>query len=71
MASTERVRVKLIKDLLQYNRLWIVGQLGWTIPHRQLTEYGWQDRFTAVEFDNGTSGDILWKDLEKIDQKTP
>jgi hypothetical protein len=70
MASYERVRVKLIKDLTQYNHLWTVGQLGWTLPGRKFTIYGDQDHYTAVEFDNGTSGDIRWDSLETIDQKT-
>jgi hypothetical protein len=56
MASYERLRVKLKVDLTHYNALWTAGQLGWTIPDKKFTVHGASDRFTAVEFDNGSSG---------------
>jgi len=64
------IRVRLLDDLTRYDKRCKRGELGWTIPNRQLSVWGTQDRFVAVLFDNGAELDVLWSGLEKLDEKT-
>jgi len=58
------VRVKLLDDLTRYDPRLKVGEMGWTIPYAKLSEWGYQDRFVAVKFDNGARLDVLYEGLE-------
>ena len=60
-------RVKLIVDLTRYNPKLKIGELGWTIPNVKITVWGSQDRFVAVNFDNGFLTDVLYKSIEFVD----
>jgi len=60
------MRVKLRADLTKYDKRCKSGELGWTMPNAKLTVWGSQDRFVAVQFDNGAKLDTLWKGLELI-----
>lgn len=57
-------RIKLIVDLTQYKSGWKIGALGWTVPMAKFSDYGYQDRFVGVRFDDGTVGDILYSGLK-------
>lgn len=57
-------RVELIVDLTRYDKRLIVGSLGWTMPDVKLSMWGSEDRFVAVQFDNGACLDILYKSLK-------
>ena len=61
----ERVILKV--NLERYGKGLVEGIGGWTIPNVKLSIWGSQDRFVAVEFDNGIKLDIVYKSLEKIE----
>lgn len=63
-------RVKLKVNLERYGRGLVEGVEGWTIPDTKLSIWGDQDRFVAVNFDNGLKLDIIYSSLEKIEQIT-
>jgi hypothetical protein len=60
----ERQRVKLKVNLERYGKGLVEGSEGWTIPNVKLSVWGSQDRFVAVEFDNGLRLDVLYSGLE-------
>ena len=60
----EPKRVKLKVDLTKYNSKCKIDSLGYTIPNTKLSMWGSQDRFVAVNFDNGAQLDVLWESLE-------
>jgi hypothetical protein len=63
MEHCEARRVELAVDLTRYKSGWTVGAKGWTVPRAKFSDFGWQDRFVGVRFDNGTTGDILLSGL--------
>ena len=63
----EPKRVKLKVDLTKYDSRCKIGSLGSTMPDIKLSVWGSQDRFVAVNFDNGAQLDVLWESLEVID----
>jgi len=62
-------RIKLKVDLTRYDSRCKIEEQGWTIPNIKLSDWGYQDRFVAVEFDNGAKLDVLWKGLEILNQE--
>lgn len=69
MAVLKKVRVKLTVELTKYNSTWVPGLMGWTVPNKAYSQWGTQDRFAAVQFDNGSYGDILLESLEVVEEK--
>ena len=63
-------RVKLNTNLERYADGLLPGIEGWTIPNRQFSMWGSQDRFVAVKFDNGVQLDILYKNLDFLESKS-
>ena len=57
-------------DLTKYDKRCNVGSTGYTIPDIKLSMWGAQDRFIAVRFDNGAQLDVLWNNLEAINEGT-
>lgn len=61
----EKERVRLKVNLERYGKGLVEGIKGWTIPNTKFSIWGSEDRFVAVEFDNGLKLDILYKSLDK------
>lgn len=62
------LRVKLKVDLTKYDSRCKISSRGYTLPDVKLSIWGFQDRFVAVEFDNGSKLDVLWDSLEVINK---
>ena len=60
-------KVKLIKDLTNYDERLVIGIKGKTIPNIAIGSMGNLDDFTAVEFENGATVDVLFNNLEFLD----
>jgi hypothetical protein len=68
MAAYTVERVRLNTDLTRYHVHLLPGVEGTTVPRRATTEWGWQDRFAAVEWDCcGHVMDTLWTGLDDVD----
>ena len=67
MWSGPKLRVKLKIDLTKYHPSCIVGAEGYIIPGLKTTKFGHQDRFGAVQFDNGVLMDVLINELDFLE----
>ena len=68
-------RVKLTVNLTRYHEHLIPGVEGITLPRVKMSDWGWQDRFSAIQFDCcGKAIDVLesgFEILENFDESHP
>lgn len=65
----ETQKVKLKVDLTEYDSRCKKGEIGKIIQGGKFSMWDSEDRFGAVEFDNGARLSILLDSLEFIDKK--